>query len=169
MLGSVSLHNSNPFRNPTRTKMSLIEEDESNDPDVEENENQQLNRIHSIVQNGKRDINQILIHGLTCLHSVAANAKLSRALLQWGMDVDVMDNLGQTPLMHAVRSKHPRAVKSILLILEHGSDVNIRDFKGNNALDHALSNSSNIGVFGVAKMVQHGAKRSHGTTAIRPC
>lgn len=145
--------------------MSSIEEVEFDDLDLEEYENLQLNRLRSMVENRKQDINQVLVHGLTCLHSVAESARMSRALIQWGIHIDVLDNLGQTPLMHAVRSKHLRAIKAILMYLEDGSDINIRDLKGNGAVDHAINNLSHVGMFGVAKMVKQGARRSHCATA----
>jgi len=61
------------------------------------------------------------------------------------MNVDVLDDQGRTPLMHAVKSKQPRGMKAILLFLEKGSDVNILDSKDYSALYLALNDASDAG------------------------
>ena len=86
------------------------------------------------------------------------NFRLSATLLQWGADVDLLDRDGQTPLMYAVRSKSPYAVRAISLFLEHGSDIRIKDRYGKTALDYAVSNNTESGMSGQLMLLKYGAK-----------
>ena len=139
------------------------------DPDVEEYENQQLNRISTAVFSKSRNIDSLFVNGKAYLHFVAESPRLSDALLGWGANVNILDTSGRSPLMYAVKSKHLYSKNAISLLIEKGSDVNIRDISGNTALDYAICNNTETGKFGTLMLLKHGANefsRKHNTNLI---
>lgn len=75
-----------------------------------------------------------------------------------GADVNISDNLGLTPLMHAVgNSKNPEITK---LLIKNGADINVVDKNGASALMHAAewnNYSENDGV--IDQLIQLGANK----------
>jgi ankyrin repeat protein len=72
----------------------------------------------------------------TALHFAAFEGSESAliALLKAKVDVNPVDTCGQTPLLEAAESNHPR---SVMLLLEAGADVNVHGWNGVTALHRA--------------------------------
>jgi hypothetical protein len=65
------------------------------------------------------------------------NAKVAQALLEAGADVNIIDNLGQTPLIYAVSSNYPYIVQ---LLVDAGARIGTLDgVTGGTAADLAVS------------------------------
>ena len=76
------------------------------------------------------------ITGKTCLHFLAdtpTTEKLYPILLKYFDDVDVVDNLGKTPLMHAC---FEHDVDGVDFLIKNGADVNKQDYSGVTPIMH---------------------------------
>ena len=73
-----------------------------------------------------------------------------RALLRYGVSVNIEDDTGQTPLHHAVKNGRCHVVRTLL---HHHANVNARDVKGNTPLHSAAM----VGWVRVIKMLLHHA------------
>ncbi|NXN79638.1 ANR26 protein, partial [Bombycilla garrulus] len=89
----------------------------------------------------------------TLLHLASANghADVIRHLAENKWQLNVVDNLKRTPLMHAV---HYEQEKCVAVLLEHGADPNLADADGNTAL-HLAVLSGNTTVAGL--LLEHNA------------
>ena len=99
------------------------------------------------------------ISGKSLLHAAvhAGDLEMVRVLIDYGLDVNALDNLGSTPLNFALeyRSKNidPEVVR---FLLDHGADPNVlaKLQHGNTPL-HRASRSGRIEITGL--LVEHGA------------
>ncbi|VAI22134.1 unnamed protein product [Triticum turgidum subsp. durum] len=97
---------------------------------------------------------KLTMFGCTPLHRAAStgNAELCEYLLEEGADIDAVDKLGQSPLMHAVICED-RGVA--LLLIRHGADVDIEDKEGYTVLGRA-SDSFRPALIDAAKAMLEG-------------
>ncbi|AYP74293.1 ankyrin repeat protein [Fowlpox virus] len=81
------------------------------------------------------DINIADINGCTALHNAAKYGSLKSIdlFISYGVDVDVKDNIGNTPLFYAL--PYPDAVK---MLLEKGANPNIVNSRGLTPLSRAM-------------------------------
>ena len=72
------------------------------------------------------------------MHSAALSGNIDELnyLIEKGYDVDVRDNVGDTPLMLAVGRGHTEA---ILLLSAHGADLHARNSLGLSAFEYAIN------------------------------
>lgn len=72
------------------------------------------------------------------IHQAALDGQLSQVikLLPEGLDVDLKDTEGRTPLMYAAFNGHKEIIK---ILIEKGANVNLRDRSGRTALMMASS------------------------------
>lgn len=75
-----------------------------------------------------------------------------------GIDVDIKDLDGLTPLHHAVTSPHSN-LELIKLLIDAGADVNVRTWLGNTPLDRVFQLTSSPHDIRVQLLKSHGAKR----------
>jgi Ankyrin repeats (3 copies)/Ankyrin repeats (many copies) len=99
------------------------------------------------------------ISGKSLLHAAVhqGDFEMVRVLLDYGLNVNIRDNLGSTPLNFALeyRSKNidPRVVR---FLLDHGADPNIlAQLQGGNTPLHRASRSGRIEI--ARLLVEHGA------------
>ena len=64
--------------------------------------------------------------------------RIVKLLLDAGVDIDVRDGWGHTPLTIACEKGYTEAVK---LLIEYGADVNYADKKGKKPLYYAINSS----------------------------
>ncbi|XP_018569299.1 uncharacterized protein LOC108909444 [Anoplophora glabripennis] len=83
--------------------------------------------------------NVLYPYGRGSLHEAAANGNLRiiKVLLKLGVNVDMVDHNGCTPL-HVASSC---LVTTVKFLVEHGADINIKDRRGGTALHHAVCTS----------------------------
>ena len=62
--------------------------------------------------------------------------EVKRLVIDCGLDPNVKDYAGSTPLHYAARGGRPNVVK---LLLEHGADPNVQNVDGNTPLHYAIS------------------------------
>ena len=78
--------------------------------------------------------------GQTALHFAAISGYVHETnavdmLVRHGGDIDALDGMGWTPMMHAVMAYQPRMLDKLLAL---GADVTARDVAANTALHHAM-------------------------------
>jgi len=88
------------------------------------------------------------------LHRAAStgNAELCEFLIEEGAEVDAVDRIGQTPLMHAVICENQGVA---FLLIRHGADVDVEDKEGYTVLGRA-SNSLRPALIDAAKAMLEG-------------
>jgi len=64
-------------------------------------------------------------------------AKVKRLVVDCGIDPNIQDDSGETPLHYAAGGGHPDVVK---LLLERGADPNVKDYNGRTPLHIAAEN-----------------------------
>jgi ankyrin repeat protein len=81
------------------------------------------------------------------------NVEDVKHFIEMGMDVNLKDKYGRTPLMHAILNNDIELVK---LLLENGADVTISDPYGRSMLELAQENDWRISQLIEEKMKQLG-------------
>ncbi|MBN1232038.1 MAG: ankyrin repeat domain-containing protein [Candidatus Coatesbacteria bacterium] len=88
--------------------------------------------------------------------SISRNYKLVKALLDQGIDANVIDANGRTALMHAVMKNEDGIVK---LLLEKGASIDVRDSRGLTAFLYSAASDLNT----LKLLVQYGADMNDAT------
>jgi ankyrin repeat protein len=102
-------------------------------------------KVIEFIKSGKGKYNAVNKEGVSLL-SVAAESgdeETVRELLALGAQIERVDRVNRTPLMHAARSKDP---STVLLLLDSGADIQARDRLGGTALSWAAGFGSPEGV-----------------------
>lgn len=101
--------------------------------------------MEAIIQKDKDTIKMLITAGAdigkTYLHYVAkawVRSTVITTLIKLGVDVNIKDENGNTPLMHAVWSNN-KNISIINALLDGGADVNIKDKNGWAAYTHAFN------------------------------
>jgi len=120
---------------------STVPRDDAAAP-VTDEEEKEVKRIRSLIQNSPDLINAPIGNASTPLHAAAIKGQLTVAkfLLANKADVNARDGQGATPLLHAAYHGHKAMVE---LLLTHGADVNAVGWVGGSAgtaLHFATSN-----------------------------
>ncbi|HIB01009.1 MAG TPA: DUF1573 domain-containing protein [Phycisphaerales bacterium] len=103
------------------------------------------NKVIEYINDDKGKFNAVNKEGVALL-SVAAESgdeETTAALLALGAQIERVDRVNRTPLMHAARSKNPA---TIILLLDSGADIQARDRLGGTALSWAAGFGSPDGV-----------------------
>ena len=79
-------------------------------------------------------------NGNTMLHDATYDGKVDtmEKLITFGAKIDIFDDTGCTPLMHAA---HYNSIDSVKFLLDRGANFNIKNDKGETALNIALEQS----------------------------
>ena len=104
---------------------------------IEAVKNNDINRVNSILNNGKANINAKDRDGWTALiwASCKGDLEIVKLLVENGADIDAKDNEGWSALMEASYEGHLKVVK---YLVEKGIDrVNVKDNDGWTALMRA--------------------------------
>ena len=104
---------------------------------IEAVKNNDINRVNSILNNGKANINAKDRDGWTALiwASCKGDLEITKLLVENGADIDAKDNEGWSALMEASYEGHLKVVK---YLVEKGIDrVNVKDNDGWTALMRA--------------------------------
>lgn len=86
-------------------------------------------------------VSLFFMSGCTTFHSAAAkgNVKAIERLYNEGENINQPDDMGVTPLIHAITLNQK---ESLLALLKAGADVNVGDAVGNTPLHHAIAQGS---------------------------
>ena len=86
------------------------------------------------------DVNVRALNGETALMLAAERpaVRVTQLLIEEGADIAAVDLLGQTALIHALRSSNSAKLETVALLLGAGSDPLRSDHQGRTAHDHAL-------------------------------
>ena len=108
---------------------------------IEVVKNNDINRVNSILNNGKENINAKDRDGWTALiwASCKGDLEIVKLLVESGADIDAKDNDGWTALMRASWRGYLEIVQ---YLVEIGADINIKNKDGKTALD--LSDTEEI-------------------------
>ena len=108
---------------------------------IEAVKNNDINRVNSILNNGKANINAKDRDGWTALiwASCKGDLEIVKLLVESGADIDAKDNDGWTALMRASWRGYLEIVQ---YLVEIGADINIKNKDGKTALD--LSDTEEI-------------------------
>ena len=103
---------------------------------IEAVKNNDINRVNSILNNGKANINAKDRDGWTALiwASCKGDLEIVKLLVESGADIDAKDNDGWTALMRASWRGYLEIVQ---YLVEIGADINIKNKDGKTALDWA--------------------------------
>ena len=103
---------------------------------IEAVKNNDINRVNSILNNGKENINAKDRDGWTALiwASCKGDLEIVKLLVESGADIDAKDNDGWTALMRASWRGYSEIVQ---YLVEIGADINIKNEDGKTALDLA--------------------------------
>ncbi len=98
------------------------------------NNNSNNNKIMDIVQHDgtlSRYLNKLIIDGM--------NDLFMRLIIQHGININYIDDFGQTPLMVACKQNNFHLVKFIII---NGATIDVTDIDGKSALDYAQQNEN---------------------------
>lgn len=86
------------------------------------------------------DVNARALNGETALMLAVARPRVdvTRLLLEQGANIDAVDRLGQTALVHALRSSNTAMLDTVQALLAAGADPLRTDQRGRTAHDYAL-------------------------------
>ena len=113
-------------------------------------------QLAQVLHRNKSSVEPRSENGNTPLHSAAfyGDLEMVQVLLGYGVDVNVQNNYGNTPLDFASRDGHRNDPRVARLLIEHGADPNIRGSGGFMPLHRA----SKCGRIEVARLlIEHGA------------
>ncbi|GEM_PF-806080 len=147
--------------------LSLLMADEKNGwkPLHEATYSQDMNRVESIVNGEKCDIDAQSKAGISPLHIAVKvrNGKIVDYLLDHGAEVDIQDNNGFTPLLYAI-SQH--RYKIVVSLIRHEADVNLANDAGITPLQQAAySNDFKIVDFLLRNGADPEVKNKNGVNA----
>ena len=117
---------------------------------------QDYNQLQIELENTKIDISQFNDSGHTLLHIAAKvenSEEIIKLLVEKGINVNILDNDGNTPLLDSVLYCCPKNLK---LLIELGGDVELENFENNSPLSTACSEKDNFEC--VKLLVKYGAK-----------
>ncbi|WP_187146164.1 ankyrin repeat domain-containing protein [Elusimicrobium minutum] len=100
--------------------------------------------INFLIENTGADLNQTFKNGMSVMHVAAANlqADTVRNFALKGIDLDLKDNNGRTPLFYT--AGQTRSEKTINFLVENGADINVQDNNGVTPLLLAISKKDDI-------------------------
>lgn len=70
------------------------------------------------------------------------NAEMIKAFIDYGIDVDIKNNRGETALMSAIEGQ---SLSVIQLLISNGANVNLKNQEGKTVFDYAIENYAEEG------------------------
>lgn len=114
-------------------EMTLYKACKLGDPDL----------VESLLKSGGNDVN-LLIDGWSCLHEASMHrcqfCKITELLLEHGANVNIQDNLGNTPLHMAIIYHCKENAK---LLYEYKADIHLKNKNGSSSVEVAKSLQDN--------------------------
>ncbi|MEH6471287.1 MAG: ankyrin repeat domain-containing protein [Halopseudomonas sp.] len=96
--------------------------------------------VIEILISARADPKRVNLKGMTALHLATTHSSQAvKLLLRQGLDIDPMNNAGQTPLLFAASQNPQRYWPNIKLLIEQGADLNVVDNSAKSLLDYSLN------------------------------
>ncbi|MBI2790628.1 MAG: ankyrin repeat domain-containing protein [Gammaproteobacteria bacterium] len=135
--------------------------------------NGQAEAINALIQQGAF-VHQVNHNGRTALHFAAFynHVDAAREIIRHGLEVDIQDGRGQTPLHSTCLSMWSplAAVKELILL---GANIDFQDFEGKTPLHHAVLQSSTSSLVVAKFLIEHSAnvnaQDNNGDTPLHFC